>query len=224
VKLFRDRAYEGARIRDDSPFVMQPALFNSLLIRSNRDLARIARAVGAEPAPYVRWADLTAAGMERLWDDARGDYADYDVRAGEKVSAWTAAGFAPLYAGVPSAGRAARMLDRLERVGRSLGDGLWVVPIVAVDDPQFEPARYWRGPVWPIIQWVLSHGTAAYGRTSLSERIRWTAVELARRGGFWEHYNPLTGAGQGEPTFAWTAGLVLDLLVGPPSCDGGDRP
>jgi hypothetical protein len=220
VKLFLDRAYDSARIRDDSPFVMQPVLFNSLLIRSNRDLARIAREVGADPTPYETWADVTAAGMERLWDGARGVYVDYDVRAAAKVSAWNASGFAPLYGGVPSADRGARMIDGLERTGRTLGPGLWAVPAVAADDPEFEPARYWRGPVWPIIQWLLSQGAAAYGYTDLSERLRRTAIELARRGGFWEHYNPLTGAGQGEPSFAWTAGLVLDLLLGPPA--GGD--
>lgn len=220
VKVFRDRSYDGARIRDDAPFVMQPVLFNSLLIRSDRDLARIARVLGDDPAPFEVRADLTAAGLERLWDGGRGVYVDYDVRAAAPVSAWTAAGFAPLYAGVPSADRAARMFDGLERMGRSLGDGLWAVPVVAADDPQFEPLRYWRGPVWPIIQWILSQGAAAYGHVGLSERIRRTAIELARRGGFWEHYNPLTGAGQGEPGFAWTAGLVLDLLLGPPSGDG----
>ena len=43
-------------------------------------------------------------------------------------------------------------------------------------------------------------------------------LELARREGFWEHYNPLTGRGQGGEQFAWTAGLVLDLLA----ARGGD--
>jgi hypothetical protein len=38
-------------------------------------------------------------------------------------------------------------------------------------------------------------------------------IELVQREGFWEHYNPLTGRGQGAPQFAWTAGLVLDLLA-----------
>jgi hypothetical protein len=38
-------------------------------------------------------------------------------------------------------------------------------------------------------------------------------LELASREGFWEHYNPLTARGQGGEQFAWTAGLILDLLA-----------
>jgi len=43
--------------------------------------------------------------------------------------------------------------------------------------------------------------------------VRAGLLELVRRDGFWEHYNPVTGHGQGAPQFAWTAGLVLDLMA-----------
>ncbi len=37
-------------------------------------------------------------------------------------------------------------------------------------------------------------------------------IELARRSGFYEHYDPTTGRGHGSRRFAWTAALVLNLL------------
>jgi hypothetical protein len=37
-------------------------------------------------------------------------------------------------------------------------------------------------------------------------------LELARREGFWEHYNAITGRGEGTEQLSWTAALVLDLL------------
>ena len=49
VKLYRDRNYDSARIRDDCPFVVRDVLFNSLLVQANRDLAEISRVVGADP-------------------------------------------------------------------------------------------------------------------------------------------------------------------------------
>ena len=86
-------------------------------------------------------------------------------------------------------------------------------PSIGVDDPAFEPARYWRGPVWPMINWVVYLGLRRHGFEQRRPRCAPACIELARGGGFWEHYNALTGRGQGAPQFAWTAGLVLDLLA-----------
>jgi hypothetical protein len=44
-------------------------------------------------------------------------------------------------------------------------------------------------------------------------------LELARREGLREHYNPLTARGQGGEQFAWTAALILDLLATTPNTD-----
>ena len=48
------------------------------------------------------------------------------------------------------------------------------------------------------------------------QQVRQAVLELGRSEGFWEHYDPVTGRGHGGEQFAWTAGLVLDLLT-----DGG---
>jgi glycogen debranching enzyme len=66
--------------------------------------------------------------------------------------------------------------------------------------------------VWPILNWVLQRGLERYGYRDRAEQVRRAVVELGRREGFWEHYDPLTGRGHGGEQFAWTAALVLDLL------------
>jgi hypothetical protein len=43
VKLFADRDYDEARIREECPFVVQDVLFNALMCPAHRDLAQIAR-------------------------------------------------------------------------------------------------------------------------------------------------------------------------------------
>jgi Trehalase len=222
VALFRELDYDAARIRDACPFAIQPVLFNSLLIQSNRDLARIAEVLGTDPEPARRWAQQTAAGLERLWDEDRSAYVDYDVLADAHVEHETVARFAPLYAGVPSPARAAEIVEQLLHWQAGLAEDLLAVPSVAPDDPCFEPALYWRGPVWPIYQWVLQHGVDRYGHPALAERLRRTTLELAQRGGLWEHYSPIDGHGQGDPHFSWTAGLVLDLLARPARIDADE--
>lgn len=214
VSVFRELEYDSSRIRHVAPFALQPVLFNSLLVQSNRDLAEIARIVGADPQRFETWAESTAAALDReLWDEENAVYADYDVVAGERVVARTAAGLAPLYAGVPTPARAERMVELLAGSRVAVGDAGWAITSLAPGDPGFQAARYWRGPVWPILNWVLQRGLDRYGYSTLAAEVRHAIVQLARSAGFWEHYSPETGRGQGGEQFAWTAALVLDLLL-----------
>ena len=213
VRLFRDLRYDAAEIRERTPFAVQAVLFNSLLVQSNRDLAEIARVVGEDATPFEEAAERTAAGIDhRLWDDEHAAYVDYDVVGREPIRTRSGAALAPLYAGIPTAVRAALMVERLGGAGVDLDGRGFAVTSLRPDDPRFEPTLYWRGPVWPIHNWVLYRGLARYGYLDLAERVRSTVLELARRSGFWEHYSPTTGRGHGGEEFSWTAGLVLDLV------------
>ena len=83
---------------------------------------------------------------------------------------------------------------------------------------------YWRGPIWPVMNWFLYRGLVRYGHLDLARRVRATLVELPRRSGFWEHYSPENGSGHGGERFSWTAALMLDALVDQSSiAPGGSR-
>jgi hypothetical protein len=215
VKLYRDWGYDPGRIRDECPFVIQDVLFNSLLVQANRDLAEIARVLGADPERFEAWAERTAGGVDaKLWDEAERSYGDYDVRAGERVRAQTAGAFSPLFAGIPTEDRARQLKKRLTASMVAIDGAGRVVTSVAPGDVNFDPALYWRGPAWPMINWVVHAGLRRYGFTDEATEIRNALLELVRREGFWEHYNGTTGGGQGTEQLSWTAALVLDLLNG----------
>jgi mannosylglycerate hydrolase len=215
VGLFRELRYRADRIQDQTPFALQAVLFNSLLVQANRDLAEIARVLGDDPGQFESWAEQTAAGIDaKLWDEKAAVYVDYDVEAGRHVGVRTAAGLAPLHAGIPTDERARQMIGVLagSRVEVGEGEG-WAVTSLAPDDPGFMPTRYWRGPIWPILNWTLQRGLDRYGYHDLAAHVRRALIDLSSRNGFWEHYSPLTGKGHGGEQFAWTAGLVLDVLA-----------
>jgi hypothetical protein len=221
VKLYRDWAYDPRRIREGCPFVVQDVLFNALLVQSNRDLARIARELGDDPASFDAWADETASGLEaKLWREADGLYLDYDVRGGTHIPARTGAAFSPLFAGVPTTERGRAMLERLPAFAVAVDGAGRAVTSVSPDDDNFDPNLYWRGPVWPMINWVVLAGLRRYGFIDEAEEIRAGLLELARREGFWEHYNAIDGRGQGTEQLSWTAALVLDLLDAAPDDEG----
>jgi hypothetical protein len=214
VKLYRDLGYDAARLRAECPFVVHDVLFNSLLVQANLDLGELERLAGGDPEPHERRAELTAAAIERrLWNDDERAYLDRDERADEWIRVRPGSSFAPLYARVLEPDRAALLVAELERFAVTVPPAGSAIPSLAVDDPKFEAIRYWRGPVWPMVNWVGYHGLRRNGFDGRAAEIRTGMLDLAAREGFWEHYNPLTGNGQGGEQFAWTAGLILDLLA-----------
>jgi len=216
VKFFADRNYDEEEIRDGCPFLVQDVLFNALLCRSGRDLARIARVLGEDPSPFEAAASKTADAMNgKLWDEEHGCYLDHDLVSGGPIHVYFAPNLAgPLFAGIPDAERAGRVVDSLENAGFGLSDEK-ITPVPSYDTRGFgfSPVQYWRGPVWPNIDWFLMHGLEDYGYAKQAGRLRETIINLCQEQGFHEYYDPTTGQGHGSDLFSWTAALLLDVIV-----------
>lgn len=219
VKLFADRDYDEARIRPDCPFLIQDVLFNSLLCRAEKDLAEIARELGEDPSPFEERARKTADVVNgKLWDEKRGTYLDFDLGSGGPIRVFVSPNFAPLFAGIPDAGRARRIVEHLR--GPCFDLDRRDIPVPSYDRRGFgfSPVRYWRGPVWININWLLMRGLKRYGYTEHAGVLRETILRLCREEGFYEYFDPATGMGHGSDFFSWTAALFLDVLL-----EGGTR-
>jgi neutral trehalase len=223
IQLFAERDYDEARIRADSPFLVQDVLFNTLLCQADRDLAELARAVGEDSSPFQARAERTARAInEKLWDEECGIYLDFDLVTSEPIRVYVAAGFSPLYANIPDTERARGILAMLENSGFCLGgNGCYPVPSYDRYGYGFSPVQYWRGPVWVNINWLLLRGFERYGLDEQADRMRRTTLELVRQQGFFEYFHPTTGTGRGSDLFSWTASLLLDILLdGAPKTNG----
>ena len=215
VKFFADRDYDEAKIREGCPFLVQDVLFNALLCRADQDLAQIARVLGEDPTPLEERARKTAHAMnEKLWDEEHGIYLDFDLAAGCPLQVYVAPNLVPLYAAIPDEGRASRMVDALESAGFGLSDER-ITPVPSYDRYGFAffPTRYWRGPVWVNINWLLMRGLQRYGYEEQAQHLRETIFSLCRDQGFYEYYDPTTGLGHGSDLFSWTAALLLDVVL-----------
>lgn len=214
VKFFAARKYDEASIAATCPFLVQDVLFNALLCQGNRDLAAIARILGEDPQPYETWAEQTAQALnQKLWCEEDGTYLDFDMVTNQHIHASTVAAFLPLFAGIPDQQRAERLYRTLNSPAFcALDETCYAVPSYSRQAPEFAPDRYWRGPVWININWLLYHGLRRYGFSKYAQRVRQSSIELVQQHGFYEYYNPLTGEGRGTDQFSWTASLLLDLL------------
>ena len=209
----RENQYAETHIQKNFPFLIQDVLFNALLVKANRDLAAIAELIDQDAQPFHAWADKTARGMNsRLWNGKKCIYQSYDRAAQQPIDISVAAGFSPLYAQIPTHAQAVQMLKTFYN-SNFCGSGSWTVPSCSRQEAVFDPARYWRGPIWINLNWLLIQGFENYGFYHEAEQLRQNSLELPRRSGFYEYFNPDTGAGLGSADFSWTASLVLDLLL-----------
>ena len=222
VNLLRQQRYKEPEIWNNYPFQVQEPLFNAILSHSNEALLELGQWLGRDTGQVREWHTQTNRALNhKLWDEKQGLYVSYDRVHRRQIPIRTAAGFMPLLCGAPNTEQAKRMIAQMQSpafVGTPENPA-WLCASTALDEPGFDPCRYWRGPVWINMNWMLFHGLNRYGETTLATRIRAESLELVRKYGFWEYYNPWknlpegqTNGGYGSNEFSWTAALMLDWL------------
>ena len=191
-------------IERESSFRVADAATNFILLRADRDLLHLCRRFDQEAAVAEIEGRLERShrGIRTLRDPATGMWKSLDRRRGALVPTATHAGFLAFWAGIGDAPLARRLEEWLE--GSS-----FAVPSLAAGDPRFDARRYWRGPIWAVINFMLGEGLREAGETELAARVRRNTADLVRQSGFFEYFDPLQGSGCGGDAFTWTAAVWL---------------
>lgn len=208
VDQLRRLSYHPTRTYAASAFRVVCVGFNAVLQRANKDLLHLVDQVNFHEgkAEIEGWIARTAAGFETLWDAGTGFYLSLDLIGNSPISVPTSAGFLPLFAAIPSSSRALAMLARLEEWASRTQH---LVPSLDPSNPRFERKRYWRGPVWININWMIAEGLQGYDHAQWAERIRHDSLNLLAGAGFREFYDPMDGVGLGGERFSWSAAIAL---------------
>ena len=217
IDLFRKLNYVPGDLLTHSPFLAQDILFNAILFRADEDLRALAGSL-AEPTDEIdRWLNRMQKSFNaRFWNENAGLYYDYDARAGRPIPVNTACTFLPLFAGLPSKEQAQRLIEEhllnLKEYAPD-GDARHWVTTTAKTEPTWEPRRYWRGPVWIIMNWFIIEGLRRYGYNDLVDVIRHDTLGLIESAGFREYYDARDGSGCGSSDFSWSAALAFELSI-----------
>ncbi len=217
VNLFRTRHYDPASILAESPFLVQDILTNSILFRADQDLRALGIASGEPVAEIDGWiSQVEAVFNSRFWNERAGLYYDFDLRQSAPIQVNTAMTFLPLYAGLADARQAKRLVEEhlLNPAEYAPSDRVhfWLT-CTSQSEAVWEPRRYWRGPVWIILNWLVAEGLIRYGFTDLARKIRTDSISLLEKTGFWEYFDASDGSGCGSPDFSWSAALALEMLA-----------
>lgn len=208
--------FDDDRIPDVIDFRLGDIFMTACLAASSDALARMAEQVG-DPALAARErerAERSRAAVAASVDPATGLARDYDHHAGRWLDIPSIAGFAALISG-GNAALLSRQRDLLlgpEWMGHPKNRH----PLpgsVSLNDPACRPREYWRGPVWPIMNWLLAHCALERGDHDLAARLRGAGLEQLDDLEFGEYYEPVTGEPLGSHQQSWTAMAAIDWLT-----------
>ncbi|MEL6243517.1 MAG: trehalase family glycosidase [Pseudomonadota bacterium] len=196
--------WDQRKIAAECPFFVADPGITSILLRAEKSIHAMLQRAG-QPADHVaeRIARLEA-GMERLWNDDANAYVTLDLRSGQQADGVTSASFLPLFAGVTA--HKDSLTNTLAAIAKHVTH---LVPSFDPRSPHFDHVRYWRGPAWAMVNYMIAQGFAESGEEAWASRIRSDTAKLMRTGGFAEYFSPIDGQGCGGGTFSWTAAIWL---------------
>ncbi|GAB4098432.1 glucosylglycerate hydrolase [Sinomonas halotolerans] len=218
VQQMADVRFDDARLPGAVDFQVKDVFMSAVLAAANEDLAVLAEDYGhgGEAAQLREWAAEFREGVDSTVDPETGLARDRDVLTGEWIGLPTIAGFAPLVSSTDPLLRArqSELIDGPDWTG----DPRLAFPLPASTStryPELRPRQYWRGPVWPVMNWYLASALRRHGDEERYGRWREASLDQLMEGHFGEYYEPFTGEPLGSWDQSWTAAVALEWLDDP---------
>lgn len=215
LELGKKYQYDGKEIAKESPFLIQDNMMNAILIKSNESLIEIAKDLNLDSQEIKEWQKLSKENYDRkFWNEELGIYVGYDLRKENQIQHKEIGGFIPLFANIPDTTKSQKLNDYLTDLSIR---GYYLCPSFDVDSELFDSKRYWRGPIWPQMNWMIYHGLKNYGHAETAEIVKSDLNTLIHKLGFYEYFEAQRDVvktldkGYGGNNFSWTASSYIHL-------------
>jgi len=220
IEIAKKYNYNDKGISDNSPFLVQDPLFNSILLRSNEALINLYKIIGNEKNKVNFLEKKLSIGIEnmnkKLYNEKICAYVHYDLRNQKQIPFISSSSFAPLFCGAPDLKKLKNLISTLEN--KFGGKEKYLCASFDTTNSRYNPIKYWRGPIWINLNWILYNGFKRYGLNKMAKKIKNDSIELISKHGFYEYFDPrknragLKKTGYGGDNFSWTAALYIDLI------------
>ncbi|MFT2111406.1 MGH1-like glycoside hydrolase domain-containing protein [Marinomonas sp. 2405UD68-3] len=212
VDFFRDNEFDYQKIYDNCPFHIKDISLNAVLQRGTKDIIYLNTLVSEsyDLEGLEKASSKADAALNALWDQDKRVFLNKDNALNKSIGIRTSGGFMPLYSHSATVEQAKMMADEVKK---------WLVlgpKGLASTHPleeSFDSKRYWRGPSWLHINWMIADGLKHYGHDDVAEELRLASRSIIDQSGYWEYFDPITGEGCGGSDFSWTAAIALHWLL-----------
>jgi glycogen debranching enzyme len=199
-----------AELTDVGTFIVEPIEYNAIRVADLEALAKIAQILD-RPEESASLQQRANTIREAFQAKMVIDGLPYDLEGADEapIKMDSAGQFMTLFGGCPTPEQAAQLVEKLRE------PRFWTpfpVTTSPTDTETFAPNLYWRGNVWPCINWLIFVGLHRYGYDDLARELADRSFALLKQVGFWEYYHPITGEGLGGSGFSW-AGIFLDMVA-----------
>lgn len=217
VEGLRASGWDTERQAADSPFAVEEPSFTAITAQAATELVAVGAAADLDASQAKRLAESARAGLAALWDDELGWFRPFDLRGQTPIGPATSSGLVAVHAGITET-RQRRMLQRVDSWRQAVP-----VPIPTTDPgaASFDPIRYWRGPVWVLVNWLVADGLSRSGQSDRAAALG-AGTRALVEGGFTEYYDPRNSAGIGGQGFSWSAALTLAWLTSQEAVEDAD--
>ena len=211
VDFYKRHEFDSQYIYEHCPYKVLDIGIIAILHRASEDLLQLCSIAESteDTTDIEQHMARTEAGIDALWSEERRCFLNHDVLADEPLDEITTATVLPLLGGLASKEQAASMSAL---IAEWIDASSFALSSTHPSSPRYEPQRYWRGPVWLHINWLISLGLERYGEQALAGQMREAAAACVRSAGLWEYFDADTGAGCGGDDFGWTAAIALHWL------------
>ena len=220
IEIAKEHRYDDAKIAELSPFLVQDPLYNAMLIKSNEGLIELYELLGGNKTKISQlktWQEKAKKTFNnKLYDEDLGAYIHYDLRNERPLRYVSSSSFAPLFANIPTAERAEKMVETMMK--KFGGEHQYLCASFDPESDRFNPKKYWRGPVWINLNWMVYNGLKQYKFYDIAKRVKQDTIEMIEKSEFHEYFDSRKefhkngDGGYGGNNFSWTAALVIDLL------------
>lgn len=208
VAAGRKVGWDPETVSATCPFFVADPGVTFIFLRACRDLLALAGQLGESDAAgeIEGWIGRLEAGARRLWNPDLKAHVALDLRTGKQTNGISSASFLALYAGLGDSETLKALQTHFDRIAEKVR---YLMPSWDPDHESYEHIRYWRGPVWAMVNYMIALGLLEAGDQLRAERLRRDTAALIEASGFAEYFSPETAAGAGGGSFSWTAAIWL---------------
>jgi hypothetical protein len=217
VEEAKRAGFDAGLLRESGSFQVGDVLFTAIFAAACDLLAALASRL-KKPDDVAELKDYAAQARAAVFchvDETTGLAVDVDLRTGQWLRTETIAGFAPLISGGMPRYLKQRQVELLTgpRWAGHPSLKFAVPPSTSPESPAYDPACYWRGPVWPVFTWLLTWALHRSGEHAAASALRAASIAQLSDETFAEYYHPESGAPLGSLNQSWTAAAALDWLL-----------
>ena len=200
--------WDGKEIYDNGLFNVCDPGVQFIFIKSCKDLYKIAHYLNKTQyfKHIEKWIDLYSTNSDFLWNCKTNSYSTLNIHTNRLYNGISCGSMLYAYADIGSVEQKKYMIQHSKKI---LFFSAYGFPSWDPMDRKFDSKKYWRGPVWCIINFILALGFIQTGETDLAIKIKNSTINLIEKYGFFEYYDPQIGKGYGGDNFSWTAAIYL---------------